>query len=105
GRRAGSELRVPLKNETAIVEFFFLEADPNGVNVRSAKVRWRDSQLSLMGKVLAGANALRFDMDISVDRVVWEEISEVIDSEGHRRNNERSSGISLPPLEGTVRLN
>jgi hypothetical protein len=104
GRLAGSGLRVPLKDETAIVEFFFLEADPNAVNVRSAKVRWRDSQLSLMGKVLAGANALRFDMDISADRVVWEEISEVIDSESDRRNNKRNQGISLPPLEGIVRL-
>jgi hypothetical protein len=104
GRLAGSELRVPLKNETAIVEFFFLEADPNGVNVRSAKVRWRDSQLSLMGKVLAGAKALRFDMDISADRVVWEEISEVIDREGNRGKNESTLGIPLPPLEGTVRL-
>ena len=104
GRLAGRELWVPLKDESAVVEFFFLEADANAVNVRSAKVRWRDSQLSLMGKVLADANALRFDMDISADRVVWEEISEVIDSEGDRRNNKRNQGISLPPLEGTVRL-
>jgi hypothetical protein len=58
-----------------------------------------------MGKLLADAKALRLDMDISADRVVWEEISEVIDSEGDRRNNVRSSGISLPPVEGTVRLN
>jgi hypothetical protein len=43
-------------------------------------------------------------MDISADRVVWDEISEVIDSEGDRANNQRSSGIPLPPLEGTVRL-
>ena len=104
GRLAGRELRVPLKDETAIVEFFFLEADPNAVNVRSANLRWRNSHLSLMGKVLADAKALRIDMDISADRVVWEEINEVIDSEGHRGNNERAPGIPLPPLEGTVRL-
>ena len=95
---------MPLKDETAIVEFFFLEADPNAVNVRSAKLRWRNSQLSLMGKLLAEANALRFDMDISADRVVWEEISEVIDGENDRRNNQRNPGIRLPPLVGTVRL-
>jgi hypothetical protein len=102
GRLAGRELRVPLKDETVIVEFFFLEADPNGVNVRSANLRWRDSRLSLMGKVLAAAKALRFDMDISADRIVWEEISEVI--EGDRGNSERNPRIPLPPLEGTVRL-
>jgi AsmA-like C-terminal region len=104
GRLAGRELWVPLKDESAIVEFFFLEADPNGVNVRSANLRWRDSRLSFMGKVLAAAKALRFDMDISADRVVWEEISELIDSEGDRGNSQRNPEIPLPPLEGTVRL-
>ena len=104
GRLAGSELRVPLKDETAIVEFFFLEAGPNGVNVRSANLRWRNSRLSLMGKVLASAKALRVDMDISADRVVWEEISEIIEREGDRKNNDRLLEIALPPLEGTVRL-
>ena len=53
GRLAGRELRLPLKDETAIVDFFFLEADPNAVNVRSANLRWRNSRLSLMGKVFA----------------------------------------------------
>jgi hypothetical protein len=105
GRLAGRELRVPLKDETAIVEFFFLEADPNAVNIRSAKLRWRNSDLSLMGKLLAEAKALRFDLDVSADRVVWEEISEIIDNENHRDTNQRNPGISLPPLEGTVRLN
>jgi AsmA-like C-terminal region len=104
GRLAGSELRVPLKDETAIVEFFFLEADPNAVNIRSAKLRWRNSHLSLMGKLLAEAKALRLDVDVAVDRVVWEEISELIDNENHRGNNQRKPEIPLPPLEGTVRL-
>ena len=92
GRLAGRELRVPLKDESAVVEFFFLEADPNAVNVRSANLRWRNSRLSLMGKLLAEAKALRFDMDISADRVVWEEISELIERENNRGNNERKPG-------------
>ena len=104
GRLAGRDLSLPLKDDAAIVDFFYVEADPDAVNVRYANVRWRDSRLSLMGKVHAVAKALQFDMDISADRVVWDEISEVIDSKGHRANNERSLGISLPPLEGIVRL-
>jgi hypothetical protein len=104
GRLAGRELRVPLKDETAIVEFFFLEADPDAVNVRSANLRWRNSRLSLMGKVLASAKALRFDMDVSADQVVWEEISEIIEHEGDRKSNNGLLEIALPPLEGTVRL-
>ena len=106
GRLAGRELRVPLKDQVAIVEFFFLEADQDRVNIRSAEVRWRNSRLSLMGTLLAQTKALRLDMDISADRVVWEELDQLV----HRGSNdgEKSkgiSGIALPPLEGTVRLN
>jgi hypothetical protein len=104
GRLAGRELWVPLKDESAVVEFFFLEADPNAVNIRSAKLGWRNSHLSLMGKLLAEAKALRFDMDVSADRVVWEEISEIIGDENHPGTNQRNPGIRLPPLVGTVRL-
>jgi AsmA-like C-terminal region len=104
GRLAGRELWVPLKDESAVMEFFFLEADPNAVNIRSAKLRWRNSHLSLVGKLLAEAKALRFDMDVSADRVVWEEISEIIGDENHPGTNQRNPGIRLPPLVGTVRL-
>jgi hypothetical protein len=104
GRLSGRGLRVPLKDETAIVEFFFLEADPDAINVRSAILRWSNSRLSFMGKLLAATKALRFDMDISADRLMWEEINEIVDGGGQRKSNEGILGIALPPLEGTVRL-
>ena len=104
GRLAGRGLRVPLKKDSAIVEFFFLEANPDAVNLRSANLRWSNSRLSFMGKLLAATKALRFDMDISADRVMWEEIRDIIDGGGNRKNNEGILGIALPPLEGTVRL-
>jgi AsmA-like C-terminal region len=105
GRLAGRELRVPLKDESAIVEFFFLEADQAGVNVRSADLRWRNSRLSVMGTLLAETKALRLDMDISADRVVLEEFNELATRGSNGGgDNEGISGIALPPLEGTVRL-
>jgi len=104
GRLAGRELRVPLQDESAIVEFFFLEADQDSVNIRSANLRWRNSRLSLMGTLVAAAKALQLDMDISADRVVWEEISEIIDPEGNPENNKRTPGFPLPSIAGTLRL-
>ena len=68
----------------AVVEFFFLEADQDGLNVRSANLQWRDSRLSLMGNLLAEPKALRLNMDISADRVVWEELAELIERESQR---------------------
>jgi hypothetical protein len=104
GQLAGKELWVPLKDERAIVEFFFLEAGPDGVNIRSADVRLRNSRLSFMGKLLAETKALRLDMNVSADRVVWGEISELIDGGSNLGNNKGFLGIPLPPIEGTVRL-
>jgi hypothetical protein len=100
---AGKELRVPLKDEHAIVEFFFLEADPNGLNLRSANLRWRDSRLSFMGKLLAEPKALRLDMDVSADQVVWEEFDQLV-NRGSKGGDNSVLGRALPPLEGTVRL-
>ncbi|HXV78842.1 MAG TPA: AsmA-like C-terminal region-containing protein [Candidatus Binatia bacterium] len=104
GRLSGRGLRVPLKDESAIVEFFFLEADPDAVNLRSANLRWSNSRFSFMGKLLAATKALRFDLDISADRVIWEEISAMVDGGGNRKGDEGILGIALPPLEGTVRI-
>ena len=95
---------MPLKDQLAVVEFFFLEADQDGVNIRSADVRWRNSRLSLMGTLLAETNVLRLDMDISADRLVWEEISAMVEGKGNGKRDGAISGIALPPLDGTVRL-
>ena len=104
GRLSGRGLRVPLKDDSAVVDFFFLEAGSDGINVRSADLRWRKSQLSFMGKLLAETKALHFDMDVSADQLVWEEIGEIVESRNKRKSGEGILGIALPPLEGTVRL-
>ena len=104
GRLAGRELWVPLKNESAIVDFFFLEADQSGVNIRSADLLWRNSRLSLMGKLLAEAKALRLNMDISADRLVLRELGELVNRSNGGGNHEGVLGMELPPLEGSVRL-
>ena len=96
GRLAGRELWVPLKDGRAIVDYFFLEAGQGGINVRSAELRWRDSRLSVMGKLIADTKALRVDMQISADRVVWGELKELMD----HGNNERILGGLLSALGG-----
>jgi hypothetical protein len=96
---------VPLKDQPAVVEFFFLEAEQGGLNVRSAELSWRNSRLSVMGTVLAEAKALRLDMNVAADRLVLGELSELVNRGGKAGgNNEGILGIALPPLEGTVRL-
>jgi hypothetical protein len=104
GRLAGRELRLPLQGDSAIVEFFFIEADQEGINIRSANLNWQNSRLSLMGNLVAAAKALRLNMDITADRVVWEQLAELVERESKGGNNEGILETALPPLEGTVRL-
>ena len=104
GRLAGRELRVPLKTEPAVIESFFAEADQNGVHVRSADVRWRNSRLSFLGTLAPETKGLRLEMDIAADKVVGEEIRELLAGGGNRESNGGMSGIALPPVVGTVRL-
>ncbi|MGB7951309.1 MAG: hypothetical protein WCH75_26805, partial [Candidatus Binatia bacterium] len=105
GRLSGRGLRVPMKDESAIVEFFFVEVDHDAVHIRSANLRWSNSRASFMGKLLAEPKALRLDMNISADRVVWEEISQIVEGESNRKDNEGILGLALPPLQGTIRIN
>jgi hypothetical protein len=105
GRLSGRGLRVPMKDESAIVEFFFVEVDHDAVHVRSANLRWSNSRASFMGKLLAEPKALRLDMNISADRVVWEEISQIVEGGSNRKDNEGILGLALPPLQGTIRIN
>ena len=57
-----------------------------------------------MGKLLPGPKALRLDMDISADRIAWEELTELFETESKAGNRKGSLGIPLPPVEGTLRL-
>jgi uncharacterized protein YhdP len=104
GRLAGRELRVPLKAEPAVIESFFAEADHDGVHVRSADVRWRNSRLSFLGTLAPETKGLRLEMDIAADKVVGEEIRELFEGGGNREASGGMSGIALPPVVGTVRL-
>src|SRR5262249_18122846 len=49
GRLAGRELRVPLKDQPAVVEVFFLEADQSGLNVGCADLSRGDNGFSVRG--------------------------------------------------------
>jgi AsmA-like C-terminal region len=57
-----------------------------------------------MGKLLAEPKALRLDMDVSADRVVWEEFDQLVNRASKGGDNRGVLARALPPLEGTVRL-
>jgi hypothetical protein len=102
GRLSGRGLPLPLGGESVLVDSFDLDADQDRIAVRSADLRWRSSRLAVKGRVEAEATTLRLDLGIAADRVVWEELRDFLGG-GHRGSND-GVGVSLPPVEGVIRL-
>ncbi|MBI4522286.1 MAG: AsmA-like C-terminal domain-containing protein [Deltaproteobacteria bacterium] len=104
GRLEGKNLLLPFNKDPVIVEKFLVEGGEDGMQIRSADFRWRSSQVSLLGKLASEKTALRVDMDVSADQLVWEEISGAMKRGDDHRQDKRAAGISLPHVAGDIRL-
>ena len=103
GELSGSKLFLPIGDEKTLVEKFSLEADGRSLLVRSADLLWQDSRVSITGKVTAGKEALRIDMDASGDRLRLAELNRVFGKAKHDGGN-HSRGFVLAPIEGRLGL-
>jgi hypothetical protein len=92
-----------LKGEPAVIEQIVVQGDKAGLNIRSADIRWRRSHVSASGKLTTAKGALSMDMDLSADRLVWDEFSGVF-GRGDRQTDKVDAEVQLPPLEGVIRL-
>jgi hypothetical protein len=103
GTLAVKDVVTPFKGEDAVIEQIVVQGDKADVNIRSADLRWRRGHISASGKLTAAKDALNVDMDLSADRLVWDEFSDVIGG-GDRPRDKGNAKVQLPPLEGVVRL-
>jgi hypothetical protein len=93
-----------LGSEKARVETFRLEASEEHLVIRSADLRWRNSRVAIAGKVAAEKESLRVDLDVSGDRLYWKELDRLFSGADDHRSVKNSRSVSLPPMQGTVRL-
>ncbi|MGH7833035.1 MAG: AsmA-like C-terminal domain-containing protein, partial [Candidatus Binatia bacterium] len=104
GQLEGRNLWIPLGTEKALVETFRLEASEENVVIRSADLRWRNSRVAIAGKVAGQKDALRVDLDVSGDRLNWKELDRLISKVDDQPSVKGSRGLSLPPMQGTIRF-
>jgi hypothetical protein len=104
GRLIGSNLWIPFGTEKALFERFSIEAAGPSLLVRSADLRLGKSRLTLAGKVTAVKEVLRLDLDVTGDHLHWEELEHWLGRESVIGRQKRSGGISIPDVEGTIRL-
>jgi len=105
GNLEGSNVLFPLGEERAVIEKFRIAAGDESVLIRSADLRWRNRRLTVAGKVTAAKEAVRVDLDVSGDRLDWDELNRSFGSAGAQQKDKGNVVRSLPPLEGTIRLN
>ena len=96
GQLEGTNLLVPWREGKALVERIRLEASGESVLIRSADLRWRNSRLAVSGNVVGETEALRVDLDVTGDRLDWNELSRSFGDDG--------AIAWLPPVRGAVRL-
>jgi hypothetical protein len=103
GQLSGSNIFLPIGEETTLLEEFSLEAEGKSLLVRSADLHWRDSRLAIAGKVTPGKEALRVDLDAAGGRLKLAELKRLFG--GAKNGQEKiSQRIALPPVEGRVGL-
>jgi hypothetical protein len=103
GEISGSNLLLPLGSEKIAWEKFTIASNGEAVLVRSAELRWRDSRLSVAGKVGAGKDVLRLDLDVSADRLSLAELDRLFDGTDEQAKK-AADAPALARVEGTVRL-
>ncbi|MGH7795186.1 MAG: AsmA-like C-terminal domain-containing protein [Candidatus Binatia bacterium] len=104
GALDGSDLWIPLGAEKTRFEKFSLEASGDSVLVRSADLLWGKSRLAVSGKVAGAKGILRVDLDVTGDRLDWEELQRSFGSGGEQRQSKNNGILSIPDVEGTIRL-
>jgi len=104
GQLSGSNLSIPWGTDKTLVEKFRIEADGNSVAIRSADLRWGQSQLTASGKVSVAKELLRVDLDVTADQLDWERLQRSLGGTGNQRQPTKTGDWSIPAVEGTIRL-
>jgi hypothetical protein len=100
----GSNLVLPVGAQKAVLEKFSIAANGESVQIQSADLLWRGSRLALSGAVTGTPELLRVDMDVSSDRLDWEQLRNAFTGESKQKQEKSDALVSAPKVEGVIRL-
>lgn len=104
GRLQGEKIVLPWKKEMPLtIDSAALSADKGSLVVDSARLKLGANAFFLKGNVTSKAGGLILDMDLSSDRIVWDD---VVKPEGDSTKEQQQSEKKKKPLtvQGVVRL-
>ncbi len=104
GRLQGRGLRYPLPTGgPVILQEVSVDAKKNRVRMESALLTWEDRRIALKGDVNVSPEALRIDLDLSMDGLEWEKVQEFLKSKDKNGDAATGGKIRFPPLRGALR--
>jgi hypothetical protein len=104
GQLSGSNVSIPPRTAKMLLEKFDIEGNGESVRVRSADLRWGESRLAIAGEIAGAKETLRVDLDVTGDQFDWDELQRPFGRAGAPRPQGTGGVMSLPDVEGTIRL-
>ena len=104
GLLEGANLLLPWERDKALIKNFRIEAAGTSLQIRTADVRWRNSRLTMSGKVAGMKEAVRLDVDVAADRLDWAELERFVAEKDVTQHEKARRNGSLLGLEGKIRF-
>ncbi|NIS74628.1 MAG: hypothetical protein GTO08_04990, partial [Deltaproteobacteria bacterium] len=111
GRFEGKDLIFPMKlKEPLLIRKISVYATENEFRVNSGDLTWGDRDISLAGSAVTSGASVTLDMDISTERVEWENLKNVLESDEEadkeiEEREEKYTGAEWNfPLRGVLRF-
>jgi len=105
GRLHGEKIVLPWKKDMPLtIDSVALSADKKSFVIDSARIRLGGSAISLKGNVTSKAGGMLVDMDLSSDRIVWDDLVKP-DGLSTKDGTPPGKKKKAQPVQGIVRLN
>ena len=86
------------------IDEFSLEAIKRELEVKSASITMGESHLNLKGKVGFSEEDFKFDMTVSANDLMWDEIEKTLKREKEDSKHKEQTESEFPPIRGTLRV-
>jgi hypothetical protein len=105
GKLEGENVVFPWKVKKPVkINRMSLNAEGNLIKVHSADLIWRDKRFATKGTVKVSAEGLRLDLDLSTDRVDWDNMKRIMDKDSRAGDAKQPKGLWDIPVQGVLRF-
>lgn len=104
GQLNGNHLLLPWGADKVLIEGFRVEADGARVAIRSAALRWGQSQLTASGEVSGTNERIGLNLDVTGDQLDWQQLERSFGGSVSQRQQNQIGMLSMPELDGAIRF-